>query len=46
VHKLWGESSSLTSVAVASPAPANQTSSGSASQGLDLFSDRSGTFSS
>jgi hypothetical protein len=46
VHKLWGESSSLTSVAVASPAPANQTSGGSASQGLDLFSDRSGTFSS
>lgn len=46
VHKLWGKSSSLTSVAVASPAPANQTSSGSASQGLDLFSDRSGTFSS
>ena len=46
VHKLWGELSSLTSVAVASPAPANQTSSGSASQGLDLFSDRSGTFSS
>ena len=45
VHKLWGESSSLTSVAVASSAPANQTSSGSASQGLDLFSDRSGTFS-
>jgi hypothetical protein len=44
VHKLWGESSSLTSVAVA--APANQTSSGNASQGLDLFSDRSGTFSS
>jgi len=46
VHKLWGESSSLTSVAAASPTPANQTSSGSASQGLDLFSDRSGTFSS
>ena len=44
VHKLWGESSSLTSVA--SAAPAGQTSNVSAPQGLDLFSDRSGTFSS
>jgi hypothetical protein len=43
---LWGESSSSpTSVAVASSAPANQTSV-SVPQGLDLFSDRSGTFSS
>jgi hypothetical protein len=44
IHKLWGESSSLTSVAGA--APAGPTSSVSAPQGLDLFSDRSGTFSS
>jgi len=46
VHKLWGTpSSSLTSVASASsPTPAQPASSGS--QGLDLFSDRSGAFSS
>jgi hypothetical protein len=44
VHKLWGESSSLTSVA--SAAPAGQTSNVSVPQGLDLFSDRSGAFSS
>jgi len=44
VHKLWGESSSLASVA--SAATAGQTSNVSAPQGLDLFSDRSGTFSS
>jgi hypothetical protein len=43
VHKLWGEQGSL----VASAAPtAAATSNVSASQGLDLFSDRSGTFSS
>jgi Transglycosylase SLT domain len=45
IHKLWGESGSLTSDAVASASPAASTSGG-ASQGLDLFSDRSGTFSS
>jgi hypothetical protein len=46
VHKLWGTPSSpLTSVASAtSPAPAQPVNS--ASQGLDLFSDRSGAFSS
>jgi hypothetical protein len=46
VHKLWGESGSLTSDAVASASPAASTSGGGTSQGLDLFSDRSGTFSS
>jgi Transglycosylase SLT domain len=46
IHKLWGESPSLTSVAVASNAPTAPTSDVSALQGLDLFSDRSGTFSS
>jgi len=49
VHELWGNSSSLTSVApvasVASAIPV-QTPKVSAPQGLDLFSDRSGTFSS
>ncbi len=46
VHKLWGmPSSSLTSVASADlPMPAQPANS--SSQGLDLFSDRSGTFSS
>jgi predicted component of type VI protein secretion system len=44
IHKLWGESSSLTSVASATPA--NPIANISAPQGLDLFSDRSGTFSS
>ena len=47
VHKLWGEQGSL----VASAAPTatvapTATSNASASQGLDLFSDRAGTFSS
>ena len=43
IHKLWGEQGSL----VASIAPSgNATSSASAPQGLDLFSDRAGTFSS
>jgi hypothetical protein len=46
VHKLWGESGSLTSDAVASAAPAAPSSAANTSQGLDLFSDRSGTFSS
>jgi hypothetical protein len=44
IHKLWGEQSSPTSVA--SAAPATTTTSVGASQGLDLFSDRNGTFSS
>jgi hypothetical protein len=42
VQKLWGNSSSLTSVASASSTPA-PTPDGRAS--LDLFSDRNGTFS-
>jgi hypothetical protein len=51
VRELWGNSSSLTSVPAApSVAPANppsvQTPAVAAPQGLDLFSDRSGTFSS
>ncbi len=46
IHKLWGESGSLTSDAVDSAAPVASTSGASAPQGLDLFSDRSGTFSS
>jgi hypothetical protein len=49
VHELWGNSSSLTSVApVTSVASANsaQTPNVSAPQSLDLFSDRNGTFSS
>jgi hypothetical protein len=46
IHKLWGESGSLTSDMVASASPLAPTSGASASQGLDLFSDRSGTFSS
>jgi hypothetical protein len=51
IHKLWGETGSLTSDAVASAAPATSASTtpastASASQGLDLFSDRSGAFSS
>ena len=61
IHKLWGETGSLTSDAIASAAPTTQTSAvqtstapasatpaytASASQGLDLFSDRSGAFSS
>ncbi len=61
IHELWGNSSSLTSVAsaasvapatsVASATPADSTTSAqatgaSAAQPLDLFSDRSGKFSS
>ena len=46
IHKLWGESGSLTSDAGASASPVAPTSGASAAQGLDLFSDRSGTFSS
>jgi hypothetical protein len=47
VHKLWGTpASSLTSVASAAGSPPAQLPSSSASQGLDLFSDRSGRFSS
>ena len=46
VHKLWGESGSLTSDTVASASAVAPTSNVSARQGLDLFSDRSGAFSS
>jgi hypothetical protein len=49
VHELWGNSSSLTSIAPAStvaPATLAQTPNVRAPQTLDLFSDRSGTFSS
>jgi hypothetical protein len=47
VQELWGSSSSLTSVASATPASAlSQTPTVRAPQPLDLFSDRSGTFSS
>jgi hypothetical protein len=48
VHELWGNSSSLTSVAAATSdagAPPAQTPDVRAPQPLDLFSDRSGTFS-
>jgi hypothetical protein len=43
VHQLWGKSTSLTSVA---SADGSGPSNGGAVQPLDLFSDRSGTFSS
>ena len=52
VRELWGNSSSLISVASAAPATPAATASPSATptvsapQGLDLFSDRSGMFSS
>ena len=52
VHELWGNSSSLTSVAPATVAPAvgsansAQSPNVRAPQSLDLFSDRNGTFSS
>jgi hypothetical protein len=48
VRELWGNSSSLTSVGAASVASAapSQTPTVRAPQPLDLFSDRSGTFSS
>jgi hypothetical protein len=48
VRELWGNSSSLTSVASAAPdasATSSQTPTVRAPQPLDLFSDRSGTFS-
>jgi hypothetical protein len=54
VHELWGNSSSLTSVAAATPVAAATSDAGAtpaqtpdvrAPQPLDLFSDRSGTFS-
>jgi hypothetical protein len=50
IHELWGNSSSLTSVASATPAAPATAASPSASDAsavpsLDLFSDRSGTFS-
>jgi hypothetical protein len=48
IHELWGNSSSLTSVAPATSGPSlsPQTPNVRAPQPLDLFSDRSGTFSS
>jgi hypothetical protein len=50
VRELWGNSSSLTSVASVDPAPAASPASARtpeirAPQPLDLFSDRNGTFS-
>jgi hypothetical protein len=47
VRELWGNSGSLTSVASAAPAATSAPAAPavSASQGLDLFSDRNGTFS-
>jgi hypothetical protein len=46
VQRLWGNSSSLTSVAAATPAGTGaSTPNVGAPQGLDLFSDRSGNFS-
>ncbi|HET6839600.1 MAG TPA: transglycosylase SLT domain-containing protein [Bradyrhizobium sp.] len=46
IQKLWGNSSSLTSVASATSAPAvAQPPNARAPQPLDLFSDRNGTFS-
>jgi hypothetical protein len=51
VHELWGNSSSLTSVAPATAAPtvasanSGQVPHVSGPQSLDLFSDRNGTFS-
>jgi hypothetical protein len=41
IHKLWGDAASLTA-----DASAGSSSSTSSSSALDLFSDRSGTFSS
>jgi hypothetical protein len=46
VHKLWGESSSPTSVVASATQVVTPVTSASTSQGLDLFSDRAGTFSS
>jgi hypothetical protein len=46
IQRLWGNSSSLTSVASSvSPAASGQAPTVRASQPLDLFSDRNGTFS-
>jgi hypothetical protein len=47
VQELWGNGSSLTSVATATsvPSPSSQTPKVRAPQPLDLFSDRNGTFS-
>jgi hypothetical protein len=47
IHELWGNSSSLTSVAAATaaPSPSTQAPNAGAPQPLDLFSDRNGTFS-
>jgi hypothetical protein len=47
IHELWGNSSSLTSVAAATSAPSVSTQAPNvgAPQPLDLFSDRNGTFS-
>jgi hypothetical protein len=46
VRELWGNSSSLTSVAATTPAsPLSRTPDVRAPQPLDLFSDRNGTFS-
>jgi hypothetical protein len=48
VQELWGNSSSLTSVAIAAPVASlsNRTPEVRAPGRLDLFSDRNGTFSS
>jgi len=44
IHELWGDCSSLTSVASADSS--GQAPNSGAVRPLDLFSDRSGTFSS
>ena len=46
VQKLWGGATSLTSEAVAAAAPSSPIQVSDAGQALDLFSDRSGRFSS
>ena len=45
VHELWGKGSSLTSVASATSSLSGHTPEVRAPSGLDLFSDRNGTFS-
>src|SRR5215212_4725415 len=45
VRELWGNSSSLTSVASTAPSPLTRTPELRAPRPLDLFSDRNGTFS-
>ena len=45
VQQLWGNGSSLTSVATANASLSSQTPNVRAPQPLDLFSDRNGTFS-